>query len=228
MGCCGVSVKDEQTRNKIENNRYNKYQQINSNNNQNNQSINIYSNPLKSTKETPNQRSQNPIINTKENEKNNNNSLEHISFHSTLKKKEEVNQDPVKKIKNINILNNVKEYLPEDITRDEIEEMVMGAIGNSVVKNINYKKGVNLTMEHVQALIDIIYMNVVGRNNGDKNYDKILEDVKLKIGFVDVNKDSIRNIMFRDQNPNDAEIEQVLEQFRETVNPKLFVIELLN
>ena len=155
--------------------------------------------------------------------------MEYISLHSTIKKKEEPKKpEKVKTIKNINILDNVKEYLPDDITRDEIEEMVKSAIGDSISFGNNYKKGANLTREHVEALIDIIYMNVVGRNNGDKNYEKIMEDVRVKVGFVDVSKDSVKNIMFRGQNPTDDEIEQVLEQFKLSIDPKLFVIELLD
>ena len=78
----------------------------------------------------------------------------------------------------------MKEYFPGDVTRDEIEEMVLSAVGDSLVKEINFKKGVNLTMEHAQAIIDLLYMNINETNNGDKNYEKILEGVKLKIGFL--------------------------------------------
>ena len=121
----------------------------------------------------------------------------------------------------------MKEYFPGDVTRDEIEEMVLSAIGDSIVKGLNFKKGVNLTMEHAQAIIDLLYMNINETNNGDKNYEEILEGVKLKIGFCDINKDSIKNIMLKGQNPTDEEIEQVLEQFEGSINPKLFVIELV-
>ena len=232
MGCCGVSVKDDPKNNNKANNRYIQIDQSNQNNT-NNQSINIYTNPLKSTKISPNQRHQTPLTNNNNNNTNNNannnSSMEHISFHSTLKRPEQPKKtEKVKKYKNLNILDNVKEYLPDDITKDEIEEMVMSAIGDNLVKNEQYKKGVNLTSDHIEALVDILYMTVIGRNNGDKNYEDILEDIKLKIGFVDVNKDSVRNIMFRGQNPTDDDIEQVLEQFKKSYNPKLFVIELLD
>ena len=139
----------------------------------------------------------------------------------------EIKKEKFKPLKNINILDNVKEYFPGDVTRDEIEEMVLNAIGDSIVKGLHFKKGVNLTMEHAQAIIDILYMTINETNNGDKNYEKILEDVKLKIGFCDINKDSIKNIMLKGQNPTDEEIEQVLEQFEGSINPKLFVIELI-
>ena len=211
------------------NNHNNRYQKINPNpqdnpniqSNTNNQSINIYKNSLQQNNQNKNKHQQ-----TKDN--HNLNSTGQISFISSQKIKETTKKEKIKGVKNINILDNVKEYLPDDVTRDEIEEMVLSALGDSLVKQQNFKKGVNLTKEHAEAIVDILYMNLVGRNNGDKNYEKILEGVKLKIGFCDVNKESVKNIMFKGQNPNDAEIEQVLEQFEGSINPKLFVIELIN
>ena len=222
MGCCGVSVKEPENKPYKKIDPHPQWKQ-NAQNNPNNQSINIYKNTLQQSKDQKNQRYQPPVTN----ENNNLNSTEQISFYSS-QRKSELKKEKVKSIKNIEILDNVKEYLPDDVTRDEIEEMVMSAIGNSVVKQQNFRKGENLTMEHVEAIVDILYMTLVGRNNGNKNYEKILEGVRLKIGFCDVNKESVRNIMFKGQNPNDAEVEQVLEQFEGSINPKLFVIELVN
>ena len=240
MGCCGVATEDNRNN---QNERYTKNQIHNPNNtrnlnNQNNQtktnSINVFPNPLtKTNEEIQNKISQNninPLIKTNDNSIsiNINNNPQQISIQKSQQKKEEPQKEKVKPLKNIKILDNVREYLPEDVTRDEIEEMVMGAIGDNVVQSSQFKKGINLTREHVEALIDIIYMNLIGTNNGDKNYDEILGDVKLKIGFCDVNSDSVKNIMFKGQNPTEDEIETVLEQFKSSINPKLFVIELLD
>ena len=224
MGCCGVSTDESKNPNKR---YYNSGQPPTRNNNyQNSQgnSINVFNTPPKnSSQEIQNKigpQNINPLLNTNDNI---------ISINKSIQQKKEVRQkEKVKSFKNINILDNVKEYLPDDVTRDEIEEMVMGAIGDNVVESSHFKKGINLTREHVEALIDIIYMTIVGTNNGNKNYEEILGDVKLKIGFTDVNNESVRNIMFKGQNPTDDEIEQVLEQFKSSINPKLFVIELLD
>ena len=243
MGCCGVATEDKKinqneryTQNQNQN--HNNTRNLNNQNNQNNQtktnSINVFPNPLtKTNEEIQNKISQNninPLIKTNDNSIsiNINNNPQQISIQKSQQKKEEPQKEKVKSLKNIKILDNVKEYLPEDVTRDEIEEMVMGAIGDNVVQSSHFKKGINLTREHVEALIDIIYMNLIGTNNGDKNYDEILGDVKLKIGFCDVNSESVKNIMFKGQNPTEDEIEQVLEQFKSSINPKLFVIELLD
>ena len=231
MGCCGVATEDKKNNPKeryTQNQSHNMTRNVNNPNNQIN-SINVFPNPAKKTNEEMEnkiaQNNINPLLNT--NDKsisiNINNNPQEISIQRSQRQKEKV-----KPLKNIQILDNVKEYLPDDVTRDEIEEMVMGAIGDNVVESTHFKKGINLTREHVEALIDIIYMNLVGTNNGNKDYDKILGDVKLKIGFCDINKESVKNIMFKGQNPTEGEIEQVLEQFKSSINPKLFVIELLD
>ena len=231
MGCCGVATDDKKNNHKeryTQNQSHNMTRNVNNPNNQIN-SINVFPNPAKKTNEEMEnkiaQNNINPLLNT--NDKsisiNINNNPQEISIQRSQRQKEKV-----KPFKNIQILDNVKEYLPDDVTRDEIEEMVMGAIGDNVVESTHFKKGINLTRGHVEALIDIIYMNLVGTNNGNKDYDKILGDVKLKIGFCDINKESVKNIMFKGQNPTEGEIEQVLEQFKSSINPKLFVIELLD
>ena len=231
MGCCGVATEDKKNNPKeryTQNQSHNMTRNVNNPNNQIN-SINVFPNPAKKTNEEIQNKiarnNINPLLNT--NDKsisiNINNNPQEISIQRSQRQKERV-----KPLKNIQILDNVKEYLPDDVTRDEIEEMVMGAIGDNVVESTHFKKGINLTRGHVEALIDIIYMNLVGTNNGNKDYDKILGDVKLKIGFCDINKESVKNIMFKGQNPTEGEIEQVLEQFKSSINPKLFVIELLD
>ena len=231
MGCCGVATEDKKNNlneRYTQNQSHNMTRNVNNPNNQIN-SINVFPNPAKKTNEEMEnkiaQNNINPLLNT--NDKsisiNINNNPQEISIQRSQRQKEKV-----KPFKNIQILDNVKEYLPDDVTRDEIEEMVMGAIGDNVVESTHFKKGINLTRGHVEALIDIIYMNLVGTNNGNKDYDKILGDVKLKIGFCDINKESVKNIMFKGQNPTEGEIEQVLEQFKSSINPKLFVIELLD
>ena len=231
MGCCGVATEDKKNNPKeryTQNQSHYMTRNVNNPNNQIN-SINVFPNPAKKTNEEMEnkiaQNNINPLLNT--NDKsisiNINNNPQEISIQRSQRQKEKV-----KPLKNIQILDNVKEYLPDDVTRDEIEEMVMGAIGDNVVESTHFKKGINLTRGHVEALIDIIYMNLVGTNNGNKDYDKILGDVKLKIGFCDINKESVKNIMFKGQNPTEGEIEQVLEQFKSSINPKLFIIELLD
>ena len=241
MGCCGVSTEERKnnTNNRQKTNSVTSQQ--NQENKENiekkeNKKINIHKNPLLENNNTRNtNRDETPL--TVDNKNLNNNIPEQKIIKNSIKKREskineielpkEIKKEKVKTLKNINILDNVKEYFPGDISRDEIEEMVLSAVGDSLVKEINFKKGVNLTMEHAQAIIDLLYMNINETNNGDKNYEKILEGVKLKIGFCDINKDSIKNIMLKGQNPTDEEIEQVLEQFEGSINPKLFVIELV-
>ena len=230
MGCCGVDTTGgkrtpNQRYNSNQNQLLNQTQNTRNKNYQNSQSnsINVFKDPLKNTNEIPNKIGQESNTNENIISVNSPQQIQVSQRKTTIRSKE-----TIKSYKGIKILDNVKEYLPDDVTRDEIEEMVMGAIGDNVVDQNHFKKGVNLTRGHVEALIDIIYMTLVGRNNGDKNYEEMLGDIKLKVGFCDVNSESVKNIMFKGQNPTEGEIEQVLEQFKSSINPKLFVIELLD
>ena len=216
MGCCGVSVKDERPKPSI-----NIYPKVNQANPEylNNPSRNpkITQNNLEISNITKDKNS--TEFNNQERRTEKNNLRENTKRNSTIR-------ESSKPIKNITILENVKEYLPEDITMEEIEEMVFNALGNYIVDKSQYKKGTNLTEEQAIILCELLY-NYINETNDETINKEILDNIKLKMGFCDVNRDNIKNIMFRGQNPSEDEIEDVLIQFRESVNPKLFVIELL-
>ena len=116
-----------------------------------------------------------------------------------------------KTINNLEISNNTKDKISTELNQEKKDE---------------YKKGVNLTEEQAEVICDILFNHIIG-NNEEKDDPEILDDVKLKMGFCDVNRDNIKNIMFRGQNPTKEEIEDVYMQFKSIISPKLFVIELI-
>ena len=79
--------------------------------------------------------------------------------------------------KKITILDNVKEYLPEDISMEEIREIVFNAIGNYIVDKSEYKKGVNLTEEQAEVICDILFNHIIGNN-------EIYLFIKLKLIYI--------------------------------------------
>ena len=139
----------------------------------------------------------------------------------------------IKKVKSnidnyITISDNVLQFLPEDISKDEIKKMVYDALGNSIVNyNQNYIKGKNLTNEQVNCIIDILYNKVTKQNNIEEKYDEMFKDIKINIEFRDINKQNIRKILFKDENPTKEEIEEILYHYLSgTDKPKFFVVEL--
>ena len=89
-------------------------------------------------------------------------------------------------------------------------------------------KGKNLTEEQVEGIIDILYQ-IVCKNENIDNYkfdDERLEDVKVNIGFYDVNKDNIKRIIFKGKNPSDKEVEDMLNELTSgDKNAKILAVE---
>ncbi len=142
------------------------------------------------------------------------------------------NQYNFKHYKGLNILENVKDYFPDNISRDEIKSMIYESLNNDIVKDSSeYIKGKNLTKEQVEGIIDILYKIVSKNENveiGEIN-DERLNDVKVNIGFYDVNEENIRKIIFKGKNPSDDEIEMMLNKFNsEDRNAKILAVELIN
>ena len=130
----------------------------------------------------------------------------------------------------LTILENVKQYLPEDISRDDIKGMIYNALGDTVVNDKSqYIKGKNLTKDQVEGITDML-LKTVKKEEGEEEeevVDKRLEDVKFKIGFYDADKENVRKIIFRGKNPTDEEVDNMLNQLTSSgqENVKLLAVE---
>ena len=135
--------------------------------------------------------------------------------------------------KGLTILENVKEILPKDISKENIKDMVYNALGNTIVEDKSkFIKGVNLTTEHAQTIIDVLY-NIVHKTEKDENEkeDEIdnttLKDVNITIGFYEANEDNVRKFIFRNKNPTDEEVKKTLNQLTAgDVDAKILAIEI--
>ena len=131
----------------------------------------------------------------------------------------------------LTILENVKQYLPEDISRDDIKGMIYNALGDTIVNdNSKYIKGKNLTKDQVEGIIDMLLKSVKKEDDGEEDNqaeDERLKDVKVKIGFYDADKENVRKIIFRGKNPTDEEVDQMLNQLTSNGNEnvKLLAVE---
>ena len=131
--------------------------------------------------------------------------------------------------KNITIIGDIKEYFPEDITREEIKDIVYNSLNNLLVKdNSEYIKGKNLTIEQVDFIIDILFKKI-SENIDENQFDienQIFNDIQVKVGFYDANKENVRNIIFKGRNPTDDEVEETLNKLI-SENTKILNVELL-
>ena len=145
------------------------------------------------------------------------------------KKKVTVNKNYKKETqKGLTILENVKEILPKDISKENIKDMVYNALGNTIVKDKSkFIKGVNLTTEHAQTIIDVLY-NIVHKNEKEEEIDNTsLKDINVSIGFYDATEENVRKFMFKKRNPTDEEVRNALNQITAgDVDAKILAIEL--
>ena len=125
--------------------------------------------------------------------------------------------------KGLTILENVKEILPKDISKESIKDMVYNALGNTIVEDKSkFIKGVNITKEHAQTIIDVLYNIVHKKENEDENENEnekkpedivdntSLKDVNVIIGFYDATEENVRKFMFKKKNPTDEEVKKAL------------------
>ena len=209
--------------------------------------INIYSNPFdkKNIKEKDliilknegNNKNNSILIQKKEEKGEKEKEDKEISLKNQqtkveTKEKEIITKKSQKRMKSysLTISPNVLDYLPKDISKNEIKQIVYDALKNSIINDKDkYIKGKNLTVEQANCLMDILYNIVanIDNNKEEEKYKRLLGDIKIKIEVLEINKENARKILFKDLDPTNEEIEETLGQFTNSNNiPKLFVIEL--
>ena len=108
--------------------------------------------------------------------------------------------------------------------------MIYNALGDTVVNDKSqYIKGKNLTKDQVEGITDML-LKTVKKEEGEEEeevVDKRLEDVKVKIGYYDADKENVRKIIFRGKNPTDEEVDNMLNQLTSSgqENVKLLAVE---
>ena len=97
------------------------------------------------------------------------------------------------KFNGITVVQNLKDYIPNDITREEIKDMVYNAFGEGLVDdNKYYIPGKTVTKNQADEIIKLIesYIKEDAIVNNLENAS-ILKGVNLIIDLVDLNKDII-------------------------------------
>ena len=151
-----------------------------------------------------------------------NNSKEKVTIDENFKKETR---------KGLTILENVKEILPNDISKDNIREMVVNALGDTIVEDESkFIKGVNLTKAHVETIVDAL-LNIVTQTEENENIEddryKDFKDINISIGFYDANEENVRKFMFKGKNPTDEQVKNTLNQLNSgEVDAKILAIEL--
>ena len=163
---------------------------------------------------------------------NNPNTKLSINKKNNFKEKVTIDENFKKETrKGLTILENVKEILPNDISKDNIREMVVNALGDTIVEDESkFIKGVNLTKAHVETIVDALF-NIVTQTEENENIEddryKDFKDINISIGFYDANEENVRKFMFKGKNPTDEQVKNTLNQLNSgEVDAKILAIEL--
>ena len=153
-----------------------------------------------------------------------------ITFREVIPNKEALMEKKLeaKKTASKPFVENVKEFLPKNISKDNIKDMVYHALGNTIVEDKSkFIKGVNLTDEHAQVIVDILY-NIVHKNENVEEIDNVsLKDINVTIGFYDATEENVRKFMFKKKQPTDEEVKNALNQLTAgDVDAKILAIEI--
>ena len=147
-----------------------------------------------------------------------------IEEEKRFEKEENKNNLKRSKLNGITIVENLKEYFPENITKEDIQNLVFEAFGDSIVDdNLLYIPGQTVTYEQAIELSSYIYRII--KNKEVKN-EKCLENLNIKIDLVQLNKNLIKEKMFKGKEPSDRELENVYQSFAgESKDIKVLTIE---
>ena len=99
---------------------------------------------------------------------------------------------------NITIVDNLDNYFPKDITKEEINEMVRPSLNEYIIEDPSrYIPGKNITNKQVDLLVQYIYENINKKQSNNKVDYSIIEDINVKVGLYKLNKEIIEKTFFK-------------------------------
>ena len=213
---------------------------------QNTESIKLKINTDKKSK-NDNLDPSNQLLESKENlidtsDKNKNKKKEEEEEKKKLLEKEKENQKSImrkSKLNNITFVQNLKEYFPEEISKEEIRCMVMNALSGYIVNNKkNFVAGKTVTREQSEAIANLVFEKVKSDQNSQiEEYDEdnltneknLLDDLKIKVCMSDLTSDVVKKIFFKNkENIPPEEVSRTIQNVSQgSENVKVLTIELL-
>ena len=117
------------------------------------------------------------------------------------------------KMNGIVIVENLKEYFPKEITRDEVQELIFEAFGDCIVEDDDLLiPGQTATYDQVLELSDYIFSYIKGNDKKMKN-NKSLEKLNIKIDLVSLDKKFIKDKLFKGKEPSEKELEKAVKSY---------------
>ena len=133
------------------------------------------------------------------------------------------------KFNGITVIQNLKDYLPRNISKEEIKEMIFNAFGEGLVDDVkDFIPGKTVTRKQANAIVDFVEKYIKNDSKVENLNKNILNGVNIIIDLVDLNKDIIKEKMFKGRNPSDKELENICKNLSQGyTNVKILSIEFL-
>lgn len=128
------------------------------------------------------------------------------------------------------IMEGVEELIPEDLTEDDIYQLVQDALGENIVEKEEDKVPGTITRKQARSIASLLYKKLrkkKGRHEIDISDYPDLKGLNIKIGAGQFTKDVIKNMMFNDENVDEKEIDRAYTKLVKNPNVKALTIELL-
>ena len=132
------------------------------------------------------------------------------------------------KFNGITVVQNLRDYVPKSISKEEIRDMIFNAFGDGLVDDDKYYiPGKTVTRAQAYAIVnlleDYIKNDSIVENLENKS---LLKGVNLTIDLVDLNRDIIKEKMFKGKNPTMVELDNTLKNLSQGMdNVKVLSIE---
>ena len=138
----------------------------------------------------------------------------------------------------VTMVQNLEEYLPENLNREELKQMVFNALGNSIVEDMDQVvKGKTISINQAEALVDLVYDKVKKDKTDEKDAEgqvpikkrrySILNQVDVNIGFSDLTPDLLKKSLFQGKEYNEIQVQNIMKNLSQgSENVKVLTIEL--
>ena len=128
-------------------------------------------------------------------------------------------------------LNWIEDLFPEDLTEDDIFQLVLDALGDSVVENEEEKVPGTITRLQAKSIAKILNKKLKkkkGKHDIDISEYPELKGVNVKIGAGILTKDVIKNMMFNENDIDENKIDKTYRKLTKNASDvKALTIELM-
>ena len=130
------------------------------------------------------------------------------------------------------IMDGVEDLIPEDLTEDDIYQLVQDALGENIVEKEEDKVPGTITRKQARSVASVLYKKLrkkKGRHEIDISDYPELKGLNIKIGAGKFTKDVFKNMMFNEDNFDEKEMEKTYAKLtKDSNNIKALTIELMN